>query len=515
MNPSLHVADTHLRPKHRKNRLHSLRVKLILLSAFLVVACGIAFALLTFSEVRRSIEVLAGRHLAETAREVADVLTSEIRGERENTRNWAANELMREVVIGDLDKHISRFLSSIEARGAPYVALVAASSDGRVVAASAPELVGERGASQPWFDAIRQTDEAVLGPTTWNNSEKPVLQFVAAIRDPEHVETRIGVLLLVYDWDRSRVVSDRVRQNLADVGVPFVDVLILNESGTVVGAAVRDASSGLIATNLHAAHWHSAALAATGRKGFVVDPVPGALVGYAPFDAIRPGWSVLVLQPLSDALARVHRMQVRWALALGAVLVVGLVLTVLLAGRIIRPLRVLMKAIADLARVGQPRHPVHIESRDEVGELAGAFNALVADLTRAEEDLVNAARFAFLGEVAAGIAHEVRTPLGALRTAAQVLGRTPLIGDTQRAELVAMMVSEVDRIDRVVDGLLELARSRQLTIEPVSLSEVLSRAVAFVEAQARAHQVAVHILPPMAPGRPRAIASKCIRWRST
>ncbi len=58
-----------------------------------------------------------------------------------------------------------------------------------------------------------------------------------------------------------------------------------------------------------------------------------------------------------------------------------------------------------------------------------------------------------------------------------------------------MMVSEVDRIDRVVDGLLELARSRQLTIEPVSLGEVLSRAVAFVEAQARAHQVAVHILP--------------------
>ena len=62
-----------------------------------------------------------------------------------------------------------------------------------------------------------------------------------------------------------------------------------------------------------------------------------------------------------------------------------------------------------------------VRSRDEIGQLAGAFNGMAADLQRAQDDLVAAAKFASVGEIAAGLAHEIRTPLGIMRGSAQML----------------------------------------------------------------------------------------------
>ena len=63
-----------------------------------------------------------------------------------------------------------------------------------------------------------------------------------------------------------------------------------------------------------------------------------------------------------------------------------------------------------------------VRSRDEIGTLATSFNTMASALARAQDDLLVAAKFAFVGEVAAGIAHEMRTPLGIMRSSAQMLG---------------------------------------------------------------------------------------------
>src|SRR6185503_17945998 len=137
-----------------------------------------------------------------------------------------------------------------------------------------------------------------------------------------------------------------------------------------------------------------------------------------------------------------------------------------------------------LARGGGPLARVDVRSRDEIGALAAAFNAMTADLARAQDDLTNAAKFAFVGEVAAGIAHEVRTPLGILRSSAQVLERTVPDGAGEAREMVQMIIEEVDRLNGVVGGLLELARPHRPVIEPTPLAPVLTRALDFVEGQA-------------------------------
>jgi len=129
-----------------------------------------------------------------------------------------------------------------------------------------------------------------------------------------------------------------------------------------------------------------------------------------------------------------------------------------------------------------------VPSRDEIGTLATAFNAMGAALHRAQEDLLAAAKFAFVGEIAAGIAHEVRTPLGILRSSAQMLGRK-LPGGGDETELVTMIVEEVDRIDRVVAGLLEVARPREPHLQPTRLAPLLERALDFIAGQARERRI--------------------------
>jgi len=97
-----------------------------------------------------------------------------------------------------------------------------------------------------------------------------------------------------------------------------------------------------------------------------------------------------------------------------------------------------------------------------------------------------------VGELAAGVAHEVRTSLGVLRSSAQMLGQDlSRAGRPEVAELVEMIRDEVARLSRVVDDLLTLDRPRALHLEPTPLSLPLQRAAEFVEAQAR--QKSVHI----------------------
>jgi signal transduction histidine kinase len=155
------------------------------------------------------------------------------------------------------------------------------------------------------------------------------------------------------------------------------------------------------------------------------------------------------------------------------------------ARRVTGPLAELTAAAEEIGRGRVSSPVVPVRSRDEIGTLATAFNRMAVDLRRAEQELVDAAKFAFVGELAAGIAHEVRTPLGVLRSSAQLLERSLAAGDEESRELCQLLRDEVDRIDRVVTGLLELGRPRELRTESSPLGQIVFRAVDFAEAQAR------------------------------
>jgi two-component system nitrogen regulation sensor histidine kinase GlnL len=100
---------------------------------------------------------------------------------------------------------------------------------------------------------------------------------------------------------------------------------------------------------------------------------------------------------------------------------------------------------------------------------------LVRNLTQhkeLEEDLKRADRLAMVGTLAAGLAHEIRNPLGGIKGAAQLLRRS-LDQDSSLIEYTDIMNREVDRVNLLIEQLLDLSRPAKLEIVPVNIHQVL------------------------------------------
>jgi two-component system sensor histidine kinase HydH len=126
----------------------------------------------------------------------------------------------------------------------------------------------------------------------------------------------------------------------------------------------------------------------------------------------------------------------------------------------------------------------------EVGELTEAFVQMVRDIDQSQQNLVRASKLAVVGEMSSVIAHEVRTPLGILRSSAQMLQRESGISEEGR-ELVGFIESETERLNRLVSAMLDTARPRAPTFGAVDMHALIGKSIAMLGAQAEKKQVVV------------------------
>jgi PAS domain S-box-containing protein len=130
--------------------------------------------------------------------------------------------------------------------------------------------------------------------------------------------------------------------------------------------------------------------------------------------------------------------------------------------------------------------PIHGPS----GQLRGAV-AVLRDLSRIralEAEVRRGERLSALGQMALALAHEIRNPLGAIRGVAQLLG-DELGGAGPFGDHLTVMLAEIDRVNRVMEALLDLGRPLTFTFGFVNLHELLDRVCLLAEPAARAHEV--------------------------
>ena len=140
--------------------------------------------------------------------------------------------------------------------------------------------------------------------------------------------------------------------------------------------------------------------------------------------------------------------------------------------------------------------------RDENGEPFQKLvvNTDVTEHNRMQAVLQRAAQLSFVGELAAGLAHEVKNPLAGIQGAVDILIRRRDANDPEREALEGIR-HEVTRIDATVRALLDRARPRQLTTFEGSLTELTMKAVTVARSQAisaaaRGRKVRIDFQPP-------------------
>lgn len=172
---------------------------------------------------------------------------------------------------------------------------------------------------------------------------------------------------------------------------------------------------------------------------------------------------------------------------------------------------VLYNAVAYITgRLVEAEHGERRKYEQVADELRASYEKLRRQsetLAEVEEQLRHADRLAVLGELAASLAHEVRNPLGSIRGAVEIL-QDDYPKENPNHEFLQILIKEVDRLNRVIENYLSLARTRTSRLEEFGLRDAVLSVVNMLAAKARKEKVEIQCHFPDRPVQIRADENK-------
>ncbi len=216
-------------------------------------------------------------------------------------------------------------------------------------------------------------------------------------------------------------------------------------------------------------------------------------------------WAVLTEQPMEEVYGPLYASLLRTSSLLMIGLGMALLATLLVARRVVRPLRTLREGVERIGS-GDLRHRFELKTGDEMELLGDEFNKMTAalqeaytglekkvvertqELTLANQSLDEASRHK--SQFLASVSHELRTPLNAIIGFTRVVLRKTegQIEDLQRENLQKVLIS-AERLLHLINGLLDLSKIEagrmEVLPEPFRLDEIIERAVSTVEPMLR------------------------------
>jgi signal transduction histidine kinase len=441
---------------------------MVTLVVLAVGATTVAVGALAYSRARHALETASRARLELRAHDMALDLHRELSERVADITTWSRLETMVALAFGDVDKQLAEFLRQAIAARPAYRALAGFDVAGRRIAWAGDATVVPDRATAVSSPALRVTS-ADGGATAMLAVETPVF-------NPRASGQPLGLLA---GFVAPKALLDAMTAGRDAAASPIEVTVLADGSGEVLRSAlppVRDGEEMLAASA----------------------PLP-SLPGV---DA--PALRVAVREPAAVALAAVASLR-RTLVRVGLlVLLLSAAVGGAVAWRISQPIRRLTVAVKEVTARGRPEPIADFpKAGGEVGILSAAFQAMLERLTAAQREAIAQSRLALLGEVAASLAHDVRTPLSVLKTSAQLLagGEVPL---PEQRDLARMVADEVDRLNGVVSNLVDLARPRPARVAPESVAALVEGAAAILRPWARSASVTIETDPPPPALRARA-----------
>jgi len=209
------------------------------------------------------------------------------------------------------------------------------------------------------------------------------------------------------------------------------------------------------------------------------------------------GWRIIVERPASAIFAPLSSKIWKTALLIAAFVALAIGLSILLARRLVRPVK-RMQVAAEAIGAGAYEERIELDRRDELGALASAFNVmaeqvqdLIGGLERKVAERTRALEVAskHKSEFLANMSHELRTPLNAIVGFSQVL-RQKLFGEVnaKQEEYLDDILSSADHLLSLINDILDLSKVEagqvELEVGRFSLREALERGVVMVRERA-------------------------------
>jgi len=202
---------------------------------------------------------------------------------------------------------------------------------------------------------------------------------------------------------------------------------------------------------------------------------------------------------VSLSLAAGERHEVITIATAGAFLICAAVIMVL-AVSVRRPMMELQDKIARVTLGDMEASVSFAERNDEIGDLGRDFNDMVAQLKASREEIQllhqtqmsRAEHFATLGELAAGLAHEIRNPLAGIAGVIEIVSRDLPPGSPARA-VIKDAKEEAVQINRILTDLLETARPKPPQFQVKDIGATVEHAVLFARQQAITKRITIEL----------------------
>jgi len=379
-----------------------------------------------------------------------------------------------------LQQTLRRMLAGLQ----PFAELFVVDTSGRIVTASnADPLKADRldanllhrGLQRPTFEQRWQEDEGYRRAVTvftapiWDDQGAPVGLLVgssgfeqlrvltgAPAHLAEHIHTYIvdtdGRVLFSSDGQRARATSGVLPSPIAVFPTDTVTQYVNHDGVKVLGTAVD---------------------------------IPGSTLRYlAEVSAASAFGDLRSLAVLAAGL------EVIFALTLVSIVWI-------VARSIVAPLRGLVAA-AERIQGGELGVEVHVERQDELGDLGRTFNQMSRQLQTStsqiqelhDEEMRRAAQLASVGELASGIAHEIKNPLAGMNSGMKLLAKR-LGKDPDVRNILSQVQAQLDRIESAIRDLLSYARPKEPRLALLEPQQLVDRIVQLIEPQARGRGIRV------------------------
>jgi len=206
---------------------------------------------------------------------------------------------------------------------------------------------------------------------------------------------------------------------------------------------------------------------------------------------------------LSGATAAFEKVG-QWGFFAGLAMIAGtlaLVVAIFISSRITQPLRALTDGVRRVAG-GDYGARVQEDGGRELAELGSGFNAMAQQLDRLrcmEAEMRRQQQLAAFGEAATVIAHEIRNPLGIIKTSSQVVRMKSRLAPAED-RMMGFVLEEVRRIDNLIQDILDYVRPRDVQHETIDLRDVVSNVAEATRpalAERGIHEVVVSSADPL------------------
>jgi signal transduction histidine kinase len=305
----------------------------------------------------------------------------------------------------------------------------------------------------------------------------------------------VGVPFALLGVVAVRIATDRVDAELEEKADRIAATLrgLAQPRPEILEAVAELTGSGVVVDGLAAGPgWtEEAGRSVVGVLRDVVDPVAVTVDGRAYrviARSVGPRGRCLVFEDEERIEERQRDVLMPIAVAGAVGLLVALLFGLLVARVIARPVRQLAESVRGF---GEGRYEGGVGGRGpgEIGELQDAFVRMVEAIRAGEAKLRESERFAALGRLAGGIAHELRNPLTAIRMAAET-------GMTADADARRIALSEIDRLDRTLRELLDFVRPRTPRLVDLDARRLLADVAALLKPQCEHLRVRLEVEAP-------------------